>query len=147
MAKRVFARAARRPVATPPELADRIEALLARRCCDLLGLARRAGSAVAGFDRVGEALRRHEAALLLFALDGAEGGQRRLGGIGREAALATALYGGELGAVFGRDRVVHAMVRPGRLSDRLRGDLRRLAGFRPAATVEWRQDGGIGTND
>ncbi len=72
VAKRLFARAARRPVATPPELADRVESLLARRCVDVLGLARRAGLAVAGFDRVGGALRRGGPALLLCALDGAE---------------------------------------------------------------------------
>src|SRR5437016_3720303 len=58
VAKRLFARAARRPVSAPPELADRIESLLARRCCEALGLARRAGLAVAGFERVEQALRR-----------------------------------------------------------------------------------------
>src|SRR5256714_8673789 len=36
LAKRGFARAARRLVAAPPDLADRGEALLAQRCCDAL---------------------------------------------------------------------------------------------------------------
>src|ERR1051326_55554 len=53
LTKRIFARAARQPLVAPPGLADRVEALLARRCCDALGLARRAGLAVAGV--VGEA--------------------------------------------------------------------------------------------
>src|SRR5262249_38059130 len=66
VAKRLLARAARRPVVTPPDLADRCEALLARRCRDMLGLARRAGLAVAGYERVGEAVRRGNVALLLF---------------------------------------------------------------------------------
>src|SRR5262249_25133213 len=52
VAKRLFARAARRPVTVPLGLADRIEALLAQRCRDGLGLARRAGLAVAGFTKV-----------------------------------------------------------------------------------------------
>src|SRR5437660_3067467 len=107
VAKRLFARAARRPVVAPAGLADRIEGLLARRCGDALGLARRAGLAVAGFDRVSETVRRNKAALLLFALDGAEGGRRKLGALGGGLPSATALYGAELGAAFGRDRVVH----------------------------------------
>jgi len=133
--KRLFARAARRPVVTPPELADRIESLLARRCSDLLGLARRAGHAVAGFERVGEAVRRGSAGLLLEALDGAEGGRRKLAVLGRGLPSVRALTAAELGAAFGRERVVHAAV-GGALALRLLADLARLAGMRQAAEVD-----------
>lgn len=136
MAKRVFARAARRPVVVPPELADRIEALLARRCGDSLGLARRAGLAVAGFDRVGEAVRRGSAALLLFALDGAEAGRRKLGALGRDLPSASVLTADELGAAFGRERIVHVAIGGGTLCRRLLHDLSRLAGFRTGAALE-----------
>src|SRR5207302_9584632 len=115
VAKRLFARAARRPVVAPAELADRIEDLLAKRCCDALGLARRAGLAVAGFDRVGEAVRRGRAGLLLFALDGAAAGRRKLGALGRDVPAATALSSAELGAAFGRERIVHVAVAAGPL--------------------------------
>ncbi len=135
VAKRIFARAARRPVAAPPELADRIESLLARRCCDGLGLARRAGLAVAGFDRVSEALRRGRAALLLVALDGAAGGRRKLAALGRDLPSASVLNAAELGAAFGRERIVHAAVAGGPLCRRLLLDLSRLAGLRAAASV------------
>jgi len=134
--KRLFARAARRPISAPLELADRIEALLAQRCCDGLGLARRAGLAVAGFERVTETVRRGKAGLLVFALDGAESGRRKLAALGRELPAATALTGAELGAAFGRDRVAHASVGPGPLGLRLLADLRRMAGFRPGSVVE-----------
>jgi hypothetical protein len=97
VAKRVFARVARRPVTAPPELADRIESLLARRCCDAIGLARRAGLAVAGFERVGEAVRRGRAGLLLFALDGAEGGRGKLPAVARDLPSARVLTAAELG--------------------------------------------------
>jgi uncharacterized protein len=136
VAKRVFARAARRPVSAPPELADRLEALLARRCGDSLGLARRAGLAVAGFDRVGEAVRRGKAELLLFAVDGAEGGRRKLGVLGRDLSSATVLTAAELGAAFGRERIVHAAVGGGKLCRRLLLDLSRLAGLRAAAALD-----------
>ncbi|MGH6981274.1 MAG: DUF448 domain-containing protein, partial [Stellaceae bacterium] len=51
-AKRLFGRAARRPVIVDEDLADRVEALLAARCGELIGLARRAGQAAMGFVKV-----------------------------------------------------------------------------------------------
>ena len=51
VAKRLFARAARAPVTVDEGLADRVEALLARALCRVLGLARRAGQAVAASRR------------------------------------------------------------------------------------------------
>ena len=140
VAKRIFARAARRPVTELPELADRLEALLTRRCVDSLGLARRAGLAVAGFDRVGEAVRRGRAALLLFALDGADAGRRKLGALGRDLPSAAVLTADELGAAFGRERIVHVAVSGGTLCRRLLLDLSRLAGFRLAATLQQATD-------
>lgn len=137
LTKRLFARAARRPVEVPPGLADQVETLLARRCCDALGLARRAGLAVAGFDRVSEAVRRGKAALLLFAVDGAEGGRRKLGATAGDVPSASVLTVAELGGAFGHERIVHAAVGDGTLCDRLRTDLVRLAGFRAGAAVDW----------
>jgi len=157
LAKRAFARAARRPVTVPPDLADRLEALLARRGGDSLGLARRAGLAVAGFDRVGEAVRRGRAALLLFALDGADAGRRKLGALGRDLPSVAVLTAEELGAAFGRERIVHVAVGSGSLARRLLLDLGRLAGFRTGATLEEpmgfapagpvAEDGGTKTHD
>jgi hypothetical protein len=137
LAKRLFARAARRPVLVPPELADRIEALLARRCCDALGLARRAGLAVAGIERVGEAVRRGRAALLLFAVDGAEGGRRKRAALAGDLPAASVLTAAELGGAFGHERTVHAAVGGGTLCEGLRADLARLAGFRAEAAIDW----------
>lgn len=155
VAKRVFARAARRPVAVPPGLADRVERLLAQRCCDAIGLARRAGLAVAGFEKVCEAVRAGKAALLLSALDGAEGGRAKIRALGRDLPLASVLTAAEIGAVFGRDHVVHVALGGGRLSGRLIADAEKIAGFRSGAVVDRgvghaavrpaRQDIGIGS--
>jgi predicted RNA-binding protein YlxR (DUF448 family) len=136
VAKRLFARAARRPVTVPPRLADRIEALLAQRCRDGLGLARRAGLAVGGFVKVREAVRTGDAALLFEAVDAAEGGRRKMRGLGRGLPMAVALTAAEIGAAFGRDHVVHASVGSGALSARLLIDAGKLAGFRAGALVE-----------
>ena len=147
VAKRLFARAARRPVSAPPELADRLEELLARRVVASLGLARRAGLAVAGADRVGEAIRYGRAALLLFAADGAEGGRERLAGPGRLLPRAAVLTAAELGAAFGRERIVYAAVGAGTLCRRLLTDLERLAGMRLGAAIEPAPDRGAADAD
>ncbi len=136
MAKRLFARAARRPVVLPPGFADRVEVLLAQRCCDAIGLARRAGLAVAGFEKVGEAIRARKVGLLLSALDGAEGGRNKVRALGRGLPLAAVLTSAEMGGVFGRDHVVHVALGGGRLSRRLIADAEKLAGFRPGALVD-----------
>lgn len=136
LAKRLFARAARRPVAVPPGLADRVEALLAERCRDLIGLARRAGRAVGGFEKVREAVEGGKAGLLLFALDGASDARRKIGVLGRELPLARVLTAAELGAAFGRDHVVHASLGRGPLCARLLADAARIAGFRAGAGIE-----------
>jgi hypothetical protein len=133
VAKRAFARAARRQVLVPPDLADRLENLLARRVVDSLGLARRAGLAVAGFDRVCDAVRHGQATLLLCARDGASGGRRKLAELARDLRCADTLTAAELGAAFGRDRIVHAAVDGGKLCRRLLLDLEKLAGLRVAA--------------
>jgi uncharacterized protein len=153
--KRLFARAARRPLSLPLGLADRVEALLAQRCRDAIGLARRSGLAVAGFEKVCEAVRAGKAALLLSALDGAEGGRGKVRALGRDLPLATVLTAAEMGAVFGRDHVVHVALGGGRLSRRLITDAQKLAGFRSGAVVDRgvksaaarpvRHDGGIGS--
>ncbi|MFZ3234061.1 MAG: RNA-binding protein [Stellaceae bacterium] len=135
VAKRLFARAAKQAVAVPPALADRVEALLVQRCVDAIGLARRAGLAVAGFERVCEALRGGKAAMLLAAVDGAEGGRRKLQGLGRGLPLAGVLTAAEMGAAFGREHVVNASLGSGPLCRRLLLDAEKLAGFRPNAAV------------
>jgi predicted RNA-binding protein YlxR (DUF448 family) len=128
--KHAFSRAARRPVEVSSDLADRVAALLAARCRDSIGLARRAGQALAGYEKVRDALRAGPAGVVLAAVDGGVDGRRRVAGLAQGAPVVAVLSGAELGSAFGRDRVVHAMMRPGALAERLRVDAGRLAGFR-----------------
>ncbi len=128
--KKLFQRAARRSLIIDAGLDARIEQLLAKRCIEIVGLARRAGHAVAGFEKVADKLRHGQAALLLEAADGAEDGCRKLRRLAPDTPVATALRAEELGRAFGRDRTVHAVLAPGALADKLLTETRRLAGFR-----------------
>lgn len=139
--KRAFARAARRDVAIPADLADRVDALLALRCRDAIGLARRAGLAVAGFEKVAQALRAGGTGALLCALDAAANGREKIAALARaqgvDSEIIAVLNAVELGAAFGRDHIVHVAVGRGALAERLRADAHRLGGFRaiPATPV------------
>jgi ribosomal protein L30E len=128
--KRLFARAARQPVTVEDGLADRIEALLAQRCRDHIGMARRAGQAVMGFVKVRAALAAGKVGVLVAADDGAEDGRGKLRALAPKLPLVDLLTSAELGAAFGREHVVHAALSPGRIAAALRVDATRLRGFR-----------------
>lgn len=129
--KKAFAKAARMAVTVPSDLVEKIAALLTRRCLDLLGLARRAGQAVAGFEQVREWAERGRVAMLVEASDGSAAGQRKVLAKTGDVPVVVALTGQELGEVFGRDWVGHVALGPGRIAEKLRRDASRLAGFRP----------------
>lgn len=134
--RRLLARLAHRSVIVPPGLADRVEALLVQRCLDMVGLARRAGLAVAGFEKVCDAVRTGKVGLLILALDGAEGGRRKVRAAGRGLPAAIVLTAAEMGAIFGRDHVVNIAIGLGRLSGRLIAIAEKITGFRPGAVVD-----------
>ncbi|HEY1504923.1 MAG TPA: RNA-binding protein [Stellaceae bacterium] len=134
--KRVFARAAKAPVVVSEGLEDRVAALLAQRCIDILGLARRSGLAVAGFVRVKEALTAGKAALLVEATDAAADGQEKLAALARSLPRVACLDARELGGAFGREQVMHVALGKGRLADLFIAEARRLQGFRAGVKVE-----------
>jgi ribosomal protein L7Ae-like RNA K-turn-binding protein len=123
-------------VAIPPGFADRVENMLVQRCCDLIGLARRAGLAVAGVEKVREAIRTEKAGLLVLAFDGAEGGRRKMRSLGRDLPAVMVLTAAEMGAIFGRDHVVNIAVGSGTLSGRVIGAAEKIAGFRPETLID-----------
>lgn len=119
-------------VTTDPDLSDQVEALLARNCLSLLGLARRSGLLVTGFEKVAEALAADPAAVLVTATDGSADGRNKLARLGRKViALFTR---DELSLALGRENVVHAALTPAGIGARLLAEAERLAGFRTGFT-------------
>lgn len=129
-AKGHFARAARQPVRAPADLVSRIEAGLATRVLDLISLARKAGKAVAGFEKAKAALVGGEAALLVQAADGSARGRAALRPPEGDETLVSCLSAHEMGLAFARDSVIHAAVLKGGLAERIQDEARRLAGLR-----------------
>jgi ribosomal protein L7Ae-like RNA K-turn-binding protein len=130
LSKRLLHRAAGAEIAVPPDLADRIAVLLTRRCLELIGLARRAGQAVAGFEKAKSALQRGEVALLLQATDGSPEQRAKLMPKSAQTEVIALFSSAELAEIFGRDMAVHVAVHRGGIADRLARDCTRLAGFR-----------------
>ena len=128
--KNLFAKAARARITVPAGLAAEVERLLARRCLDLVGLARRAGQLTAGFEKVRDRLRSGDQGVLLTAADGAPNGRAKIKALGRHLALLDVLGAAELGAAIGRVDAVHLMVAPGPIADKLVAEAARLAAFR-----------------
>lgn len=123
----LFSKAARRKLAVPARLADHVEVALAERIAGLIGLARRAGDAVGGFDKAAEWLGRGRCGLLVQALDGSVAERARLVGM-RAVPVVAPLTAERLGTVFGRERLVHVAVAPGRLAAMIACDAERLHG-------------------
>jgi predicted RNA-binding protein YlxR (DUF448 family)/ribosomal protein L7Ae-like RNA K-turn-binding protein len=129
--ERAFARAARGAVLVPPDLSLLLQAALIRRIGECLGLTRRAGQAVAGYEKAREALRTGRYRLVVQASDGSEAERARfLSGFGSDLKIIDPLPGDALGRVFGRDHVVHVAVAAGKLAESLVLEAGRLAGLK-----------------
>lgn len=127
---------------TPMEgLVDEVERQLVQRCTGLLGMAKKSGLAVLGFDQVRDYIRRQEPGLLLEASDGAEDGRNKVHFLAKaiyeDVKVAGALSSAELGMAFGREHVIHALLEQGSLSDAYAVAYRRLTGFRVAPETGW----------
>ncbi|HEY4343652.1 MAG TPA: RNA-binding protein [Parvibaculum sp.] len=136
--KGLFAKAARAKAEAGETLADEVEVLLARRASAALGLARKAGELVTGFEKVMAEITAGRLAILIEARDGSEDGSRKLAGAlkARYAALQKAqapllrpLWGDEMGLALGRSNVVHAALTQGSMERKVLADLARLEAY------------------
>jgi len=132
-----FARAAKQAVTVPDGLTEEVERQLARRVVDLVALTRKAGLAVAGFEKVKAWLADGHVRVLLQASDGSVRGKTKLW-TPTGARFYGCLTSQELGLAFGRQSVIHGALASGALSDRVVEEAAKLRGLREI-------DGGQGT--
>jgi uncharacterized protein len=128
--KNLFTRAARQPVTVPEDLVDRLEAALASRVVHLISLARKAGGAVAGYEKVKDWLVKDHAEVLIQASDGSERGKTKLRPPREEGRYVGCLTAGELGLAFGRENVIHGALAAGGLTTRVVQEAEKLTGLR-----------------
>ncbi|MGE0743290.1 MAG: RNA-binding protein [Hyphomonadaceae bacterium] len=140
--KGAFARAFKAQVKVPEALSTHVEALLSRRCLDLLGMSRRAGAIAIGATQVEAAIRAEPVFFLIEAEDGAEEGRERLMSLhiglrGRPPAAVACFSAADLGVALGRERVIHACLLQERLATGWAAEIGRLAGFRAIVPSSW----------
>jgi hypothetical protein len=131
--KGLFTRAARTPVKAPDGLAELVEVLLTRRVLESLSLARKAGQAVTGYEKVKEWLVKGQAIALIQASDGSERGKSKLRPPDRKNGFIGCLTSQEMGLAFGREHAIHGALAAGELGKRVVDEAVRLAGFREQA--------------
>ena len=143
-AKGLFSRAAKTKLTVPRDLADAVEAGLHRRLLDGLGLAKRAGNLISGFDSVFAAVASGKAAWLIEASDGAADGRRKLLAKACHAAPPPGVFGlfnsEQLGLALGGENVIHLALLAGPSATRWTLDVERLAGFGPLFPEGWREE-------
>lgn len=140
LSKGLFAKAARRAVKAPDDLPGMVRRLMRRRVLALIGIARKGGGALAGFEKVQAALRsgiigrpggagQKSVGLWLEACDGSDDGRTKLYALAQ--ALGVPLIDlfdrTELGAALGRDEAVHVVLAAGPLATQIRREVERLS--------------------
>ena len=139
----VFDRVAKQEVSVSSGLADMVEELLLRRCIELIGLARRAGNAVAGFEKTRASIINGKAVLALIALDGANGSRKKLLSGQLNLPVIDMFLRRELGCVFDRDNVVFVALSNLGLAMKLQIETYKLAGFRTSCPAVEQKDIGV----
>ncbi|HQT55153.1 MAG: RNA-binding protein [Phenylobacterium sp.] len=142
--KGLFSRSAKAKLSASPDLADQVDSLLRRRVLDGLGLAKRAGDLISGYEKVAAALNAGRAAWVIEAADGAQDGRRKILNVARKSPRAPKLLGlysnEELGLALGGENVIHTAFLAGRGADQWTFDVHRLSGFRPLLPESWREE-------
>ncbi|MFV3075111.1 RNA-binding protein [Niveispirillum fermenti] len=140
LAKGLFAKAARRGVKPVPDLLALTRRLIRRRALGLVGLARKGGGALAGFEKVQAALRsgfigraggagQKSVGLWLEACDGSDDGRTKLYALAqaRGVPLVDVFDRAELGAALGREEAVHVVLAAGPLAKQVRREVARFS--------------------
>ena len=127
--KGLFSRSAKQPLKAPDNLVEEVEKQLVRRVVELISMERKAGKAVAGYEKVKSWLQTEEAHVLIQASDGSGRGKSKLSTphYGHYIGCLTA---DELGLAFGRQTVIHGALASGGLTLRVVEEAHRLNGVR-----------------
>ncbi|MGV9010693.1 RNA-binding protein [Brevundimonas sp.] len=139
--KNLFSRAAKAPLKPAADLADTVESLLVRRCLDQLGLARREGVLISGFEKSLANIRAGKAAWIVEAADGSADGRGKLlalaGHMTPPPKVCGTFSADDLSLALGLENAIHAVLLTGGRADRWTIEVERLAGFRSLIPIEW----------
>lgn len=139
--RKAFARAFKREVTVPADIADRVDVLLEGLALSALSLANKAGAVITGFSKVEAAASGQDIAGLIHASDAGEDGvkkqaqavRRRLGDDEGQVVRVTLFDSSQLDLALGRMNVVHAALLAGGPSAQFLARCAALEVFRSGA--------------
>ena len=139
--KNLFSRAAKAPLKPAADLPDLVETLLIKRCLEQLGLARREGVLISGFEKSAAAIRAGKAVWIVEAADGSADGRGKLLALAKHQTpppkVCGAFSADDLSLALGLENAIHAVLLGGGRADRWTFEVERLAGFRPLTPPQW----------
>ena len=137
--KNGFTRSAKTKLTASADLADVVERLLMKRCLDQLGLARREGVLISGFEKSAANLRAGKVAWVIEAADGSADGRGKILALARHqtAKICGAFTVDDLSLALGLENAIHAVLLAGGRAERWTIEVERLAGFRPLRPAHW----------
>ena len=139
--KNLFSRAAKTKLNPAADLATTVETLLFRRCLDQLGLARREGVLISGFEKSLANVRSGKTAWIIEAADGSADGRGKLLSRAKHITprpkVCGAFTADDLSLALGLENAIHAVLLEGGRADRWTFEVERLAGFRPLTPPQW----------
>jgi predicted RNA-binding protein YlxR (DUF448 family) len=145
--KKAFARGFRQPCKVSDDLAIEVAERLDEHALGYLSLARKAGQAVQGFEKVDGLIAAGRIAVLIGAADGSEDGRNKLKQRLRSNELDVPVIeffaSGQLGLALGRTNVIHAAISTGGLAGKFVTAANRAGQFRglaAAAAMEYEEN-------
>ena len=125
----LFSRAAKQSVECLENLAEQVENLIANRIIKLIGLSRKSGQCICGYEKVKDWLKKDIAKVLIQSSDGSDREKSRLR-TPNDGKFIGWLSSKELGKAFGRENITHCALASGGLTKRIVEDAQRLKGLR-----------------
>lgn len=128
MQGKLFAKAAKQALVVPEGLDQVVASLLYQRVVQSLSLARKAGLAVAGTEKILTCLAKGEVIALLHASDAAQEGRKKLP-VPQGCVVSDVFGRDDLCQVMGKDNLAHVAVLHGSAGQFFLETLRRFTGF------------------
>jgi len=136
-----FSRAAKSKVKADMGLIDLVQKLLHERCLAHLGLARRDGALVSGFEKVAASIRAQNIDWLIEAQNSADDGRGKLLALANAQQKAIKIAGcfnnDELSLALGLENAIHIAMISGRRCEPWSKAIKKLAGFVPIVPLSW----------
>jgi hypothetical protein len=124
--KNIFSKALKKKVNAEKSLANQLESLIKVKILNLLGLAKKAGFVIVGFEKVCSCLQKNESGLLLFAKDGAENSRSKIEKMAKQTEIFDIFTSEEISEALGRVNCVNVFVKESKMRNNLQKHLQKL---------------------